>query len=255
MPSWLEQVGRFALFSLRVLADVPFLLIQPRTTVAQFGRFIIGTLPIVVIIGISLGLVSWMHVGSILQRFDSEQLLPTLLMVAVVLEFGPVSVGLIAASRLAAGLAAEIAAMKATEQIDAVRVLGVDPYVRIFAPRVLACVLVLPPLTVAIDYAALVGSYAAEWLGGGLSWELYYQYALDQSYLGEAILATFKTTVFGLLVGLVSCWYGMHAESSTEAVGLASTRAVVGSMLCVLISNVFLVRAIQLLAPLLGSRP
>lgn len=213
----------------------------------QCARFVVGMLPIVLIIGVSLGLVAWMHVGAILHRFDSEQLLPTLLAVAVVLEFGPVSVGLLASSRLAAGLAAETAAMKATEQIDALRCLGVDPTFRLLAPRVAACVLVLPPLTVAIDYAAVCGSYAAEWLGGGLTWSLYYQYALEQLHLREAVLATGKTAIFGLLVGLVSCWYGMESESSTEAVGRASTRAVVAATLAVLISNVFMVRIIQLL--------
>lgn len=246
MLSALEQIGHFTVFSLRVIADLAFQLVRPRATLAQCARFVVGMLPIVLIIGVSMGLVAWMHVGAILHRFDSEQLLPTLLMVAVVLEFGPVSVGLLAASRLAAGLAAEIAAMKATEQVDALRCLGVDPAVRLLAPRVAACILVLPPLTVAIDYAALCGSYAAEWLGGGLTWSLYYQYSLDQIHVREAALATCKTALFGLLVGLISCWYGMQAESSTEAVGRASTRAVVAATLAVLVSNVFLVRIIQL---------
>ena len=246
MLSILDRIGRFSLFAAHVAWVVPRSLLRPSLILIQLARFTIGSLPVVLIIGFSLGLVTWMHLGQLLARFESQTLLPSVLMVAVVLEFGPVSVGLLAASRLAAGLAAELSAMNTSEQIDALRSQGVDPYVRLFAPRVIACALVLPPLAIIVDYSALLGSYLAEMLGGDLSWTLYRESAIEHLSVLEAALATAKTIVFGLLVSLISCWQGIQAERSTEAVGQAATHAVVLSTVAVLVSNVFLVRLIQI---------
>jgi phospholipid/cholesterol/gamma-HCH transport system permease protein len=242
----METLGRFSFFALRVMSVVPGALLRPGPVMAQCVRFTGGSLVMVLVIGLSLGVVAWMHLGGVLRRFEIENLLPALLMLAVVVEFGPVSVGLIAAARLAAGIAAELAAMKVTEQLDALELMGVPVARRLLAPRVLACALVLPPLTVLMDYSALVGSFAAERLGGELTWTLYWRFAIDRLTPMEAILATAKTAVFGLLVGLLGCWHGVRAAASTDAVGSSATRAVVASTLSVLVGNVLLVRAIQL---------
>src|SRR5262249_32297928 len=176
-----------------------------------------------------------------------KQLLPQALALGVVLEFAPITAGCIVASRTGAGLGAELGSMRLTEQLDALEVLGLSPLKELIAPRVLACMLALPLLTVFIDYLALAGSYGAEALGGSLSWTEYRNAYLSRLRLEDVIPATFKTIVFGYLIGVTGCYFGMHAQGGTEGVGRAATRGVVASLFLVVLANVFLVRIIQLM--------
>lgn len=135
--------------------------------------------------------------------------------------------------------------MRLTEQIDALEVLGLSPIKLLVAPRVLACMLALPLLTITIAYAALAGSYLAESLGGSLSWTQYQAACLRSLRLRDAVPATLKTSVFGYLIGTAGCWFGLNAHGGTEGVGQAATRGVVSATFLVLLANVGLVRLIQ----------
>lgn len=243
----LASFGDFSAFALRVLAASPYSLLHPLPVLTQLARFIAGMLGLVMLVGFSLGLVAWMHMGVILARFESQTLLPSMLMIAVVMEFGPIATGLLASSRLAAGLAAELSAMNAAEQLDAMECLGVSPLRRLIAPRVIAAAISLPLLTVVMDYFAFAGSLVAERLAGELTWIEYRTHAVELLKPFETVLATAKTAIFGMLVGLTACYCGATAERSAEAVGQSATRAVVAATLAVLLCNIFLVRIIQLL--------
>ncbi|QDU64500.1 putative phospholipid ABC transporter permease protein MlaE [Planctomycetes bacterium Pan216] len=245
MVAFFDTIGRFSEFAGQVLWALPGLARRPALVARQLVHVIAGTAGLIAFVGASLGLVTWMHLATILGQFDSEALLPSLLMLAVVVEVGPALVGVIAAGRLGSGLAAELAAMQTGEQVDALRCLGFDPIKRLVAPRVAACLIALPLFTILIDYAALLGSYFAEASSGRLTWSQYAHASLDLLGPIEAILAVAKTAVFGLFVGWIGCWLGLNAERSTTAIGQAATRAVVWSTLAVLAGNVVLVRLIQ----------
>ncbi len=242
----LEQAGRFTAFAVEAATALPAALRRPGLVAEQFARVLLGSLPMVVVAGAALGVVAWLQIRGLLFNFQSVSLLPSALALAVVWEFGPVSAGLIAAGRVGAGLGAELGAMKITEQIDALRMLAVSPLRRLVAPRVLACLCALPLLAVLIDYVALLSSFAAEALGGNLTWTQYRLECLRYLRLVDVIPATLKTVVFGFLVGVTGCWCGLQAGHGTEEVGRASTRAVVLATLLVLVSDVILVRIIQL---------
>jgi phospholipid/cholesterol/gamma-HCH transport system permease protein len=134
-----------------------------------------------------------------------------------------------------------------TEEIDAREVLGAPTIASLVAPRVLACALAVPLLTVLLDAFAVFGGLVAELLGGSLSAEVFQRRSLDFLRLSDVIPATLKTIVFGVLVALIGCWTGLHADRSTEAVGHAATKGVVRSMLAVFAANVVLVPTIQAL--------
>lgn len=242
----LTNCGDFVRFFLAVIRRLPAAATRPALVLQQAARAVGSAAPLAAMVGFCLGAVAWLHAGLMLKRFEASAWLPTVLMTAVVLEFGPIAVGLLAASRLASGLAAELAAMKATEQIDALQLLGVCPVLRLAAPRTLALVAVLPPMTVLVDYASLGGGLAAELAAGDLSWQLFVRQGIENLRFAEMTLATLKTAVFGLLVATAACWQGLRCEPDTAAVGAAATKAVLWSTLAVLVANVFLVRAIQL---------
>src|SRR5262249_50227904 len=112
--------------------------------------------------------------------------------------------------------------MKLTEQIDALEVLGLSPLRELVAPRLLACMLALPVLTLFIAYLALGAGYVAEALGGSMPFQLYANECLRALRLRDVVPAVLKTVVFGYLVGLVGCWKGMTAHGGTEGVGHAA---------------------------------
>jgi phospholipid/cholesterol/gamma-HCH transport system permease protein len=246
----LVAVGRLSHFALRVLFALPSALRRPQDLFLQFYRVLLGAMPLAVTAGTAIGVVVWMHLRGSLQSVGGPgavQYLPQALALAVVLEFAPIGAGLLVAGRSGASLGAELGSMRESEQIDALEALGQSPLHLLVAPRVLACMLALPLLTVFIDYLALFAAYAAEAIGGTLTATQYSAEVLRVLKLHDVVPATLKTIVFGYLVGTVGCYHGLNATGGTEGVGRAATRGVVGSIFLVLIADVLLVRAIQLL--------
>jgi phospholipid/cholesterol/gamma-HCH transport system permease protein len=242
----LEGLGRYGHFALRTLAALPRVLLRPRDLAQQLHQILLGALPLGVVAGLALGAVIWLHLHRVLNRFDATEYLPQALALAVVLEFAPTGAGLIVAGRSGASLGAELGSMRLTEQIDALELLGRSPLELLVAPRVLASMLAMPLLTVFITYCALAGSFAAELVGGNMSWAQYQAQCLRGLRLADVLPATLKTVVFGYLIGVTGCYFGMAAQGGTEGVGRAATRGVVVSTFLVLASNVLLVRLIQL---------
>jgi phospholipid/cholesterol/gamma-HCH transport system permease protein len=226
---------------------VPLALLRPRELLIQLFHILLGALPLGTVAGLAIGVVIWLHLHRVLERFGAQQYLPQFLALALALEFAPTGAGLIVAGRSGASLGAELGSMRLTEQIDALEVLGLSPLRLLVGPRVLACMLALPLLTVFIIYFGLVGSFTAEAVGGSMSWLQYRNECLRNLRLGDVIPATLKTVVFGYLIGVTGCYCGLQATGGTEGVGRAATRSVVASIFLVLASNVLLVPLIQLL--------
>lgn len=249
MLDFLEHLGRYAHFALQSLFAALLSLRRPRELVRQFYRVYVGALPLTCIAAVAVGLVFYLHLHGVLLRFGrgNEQLLPQALALAVTMEFAPMGAGIIVAGRSGASLGAELGYMKLSEQIDAVEVLGLSPVQQLVAPRVMSCMLALPLLTVTFAFLAVLGGFLAETLGGKMGWTEYQHEALRGLQLHEVIPATLKTVVFGYLIGVTGCYVGMGAHGGTEGVGRAATNGVVLSTLLVVVSNVALVKAIQIL--------
>jgi phospholipid/cholesterol/gamma-HCH transport system permease protein len=246
---WLEQCGRYSHFAIRALAATPRVLGRPGDLLAQIYNVLIGALPLGVVAGLAVGAVVWMHLRDVVETLagrEAVSLLPRALALAVALEFAPIVAGLMVAGRTGASLGAELGSMRLTEQIDALEVLGLSPLRILVAPRVLACMIALPLLTVFISYLGILSGFLAETLSGGsLTWAQYHTESLRNLTLRNVLPATLKTVVFGYLIGVSGCYFGMQAGGGTEGVGRAATRSVVVSIFLVLIADVVLVRAIQ----------
>jgi phospholipid/cholesterol/gamma-HCH transport system permease protein len=251
MLVFLENLGCATHFAWRVLLALPFACRRLSDLAIQLYEVLLGALPLGMAAGTAIGVVVWLHLRGTLQSVGGPtavQYLPQALALAVVLEFAPLAAGLIVAGRSGASLGAELGSMRLTEQIDALEVLGLSPLRALVAPRVLACMLTLPFLTLFIAYLAIAAGYSAEALGGGLSWTQYRSACLRVLTLHDAVPAVLKTVVFGYLIGISGCWFGMNAQGGTEGVGQAATRGVVVSIFLVLIADVVLVKLIQVIA-------
>lgn len=246
----LEKLGQGAYFALRATVLLPTALTRPGYLFSQLYHILLGGLPLGITAGAAIGVVVWLHLRGALQSVGGPgavQYLPQALSLAVVLEFAPLTAGLLLAGRTGASLGAELGSMKQTEQIDALEVLGLSPLRELVAPRVLACMLASPLLTLFISYLALGSGYLAEAVGGSMTGQQYLNECLRVLTLRDVVPATLKTMVFGYLIGLVGCWKGLTAQGGTEGVGHAATGGVVTSILLVLVANVVLVKIIQLI--------
>ena len=241
-----QGLGRFLGFVLEAIGGaVASIRRRPGARLGQFERVALGSLPLVAAAGSSVGLVTWLQLRRLMAEYGFEANLPSVLAAAVLVETGPILASLLVAGRLGAGLAAELGSMNLTEEVDALAVLGAPVVPTLVGPRVLACTLAVPLLTIAIDGSALVGGLIAELAAGTLSAQVYWRGVPVFLRLSDVIPATLKTAVFGMTIGLVGCWTGLNADRSTEAVGRAATRGVVRSMLAVFAVNVVLVPLIQ----------
>jgi phospholipid/cholesterol/gamma-HCH transport system permease protein len=245
MRSVIEWIGSLAQF---IGATVKAALFPPyewHELAKQIDDIGTRSLPLVGAAGAAIGIVLAMQTRSTLDRFGAGSLLPSMIAIAVVRELGPVITGLMVAGRIGAGLAAELGSMRVTEQIDALEVSAVDPLRYLVAPRVLACVIAMPLLTIYCDFLALAGGYGAASITMQTSIRLYFDASMQVIEFADLVPSIAKTAVF--LIGAIGCYQGYSTRGGTAGVGRSATVAVVLSSLMVILSDVVLVKITQIL--------
>ena len=206
---------------------------------------------LVVITGLSIGAVLSMQSRGTLSRFGAESVLPAMLALSIVKEIGPVLASLVLAGRLGAGMSSELGSMRVTEQIDAMEVAALNPFHYLVVTRVVACIVMFPALTILCDTVALTGGFIESALATGMDYRLFLDSVMSNLRISDIVVSTGKTSLFGFIVGIVSCHFGYTVRGGTTEVGKAAMKAVVLSSLLILGANVLVVRLI-LLVPGLG---
>jgi phospholipid/cholesterol/gamma-HCH transport system permease protein len=245
----LAWVGDVALFGARALFEAllpPYEFKETWRHVYEIGW---RSLPLITLSGLAIGVVLSMHTRASLERFGAEAMIPAGLAIALVRETGPLTAGLLVAGRVGAGIGAELGAMKVTEQIDALEAVAVDSFKFLAVTRIVACIIAMPLLTTIMDFAGIFGGYIAEASISGMSPQLYFHRAFSIVEFTDFVPATFKTAVFGLVIGTVSSYLGFNTTQGTEGVGRASTSSVVLSSICIILINVVLVKLIFFVFP------
>src|SRR5579862_188928 len=186
-----------------------------------------GSLPIVVLTGLSIGAELALNSANTLQRFGSLTLIGQLVSVGMVRELGPIITGLMVAGRNASGMASELGSMVVTEQIDAMRALGTDPMKKLVTPRVVATVFMLFFLTIISDLLGLVGGNMVSSLLLGLDSRQYWTSAWQSLVWRDVSTGLIKPVLFGFVISTVGCYFGMSTRGGTQGVGRSTTQAVV----------------------------
>jgi len=207
------------------------------------------SLPLIAAAGLALGVVTALHTRGTLVNFGAEALIPSLQSASFFYELGPQVTGLLISGRVGAGIGAELSNMRGTEQIDAIEAMSADSFKSLVVTRVVACIVVLPMLTVFMDFTGLLGGFFSEHMASGISLQLYIHRAFNTVGWVNFIAPTLKTTVFGFIIGAVSCYYGYTIDEGSAGVRRAATSSVVMSSLLVIISDVFLVKLIFFFFP------
>ena len=245
----LAWVGDVSLFGLRALVE----LVRPPYEPAEIARHVyeIGwrSAPLIATSGLAIGVVLSMHTRASLERFGAETMIPAGLAIALIRETGPLVTALLVAGRVGAGIGAELGAMKVTEQIDALEAVAVDSFKFLAVTRIVACILAMPLLTTITDFCGIIGGWLAEFSISGMSWRLYFSRAFSLIEFRDFVPATFKTAVFGMIIGTIACYLGFTTSQGPEGVGRSSTRSVVLSSIMIIVTNVVLVRLIFFMFP------
>jgi phospholipid/cholesterol/gamma-HCH transport system permease protein len=243
---WFGDIGLFSWQVLRAAVTPPF---ELRELFLQLDEIGSKSLPLVALAGAAVGVVLSMESRYSLTRFGAKSLLPAAIVFSVIHETGPIITGLVVSGRVGAGIGAELASMKVTEQIDAIEASAVNPYRLLAATRILACMLMLPLLTLAADACGVMMGWLAQALVEPLSLHQFLSSGFKGADFNDFLPPTFKTVAFGLIIGLIACFQGMRTQGGAAGVGRAATTSVVLSSLFVILADVVLVKVILIFFP------
>ncbi len=237
-----EGLASYALFIVRFFAQLAQRPFEWQETSRQMYEVGAKSLIIVGVAGLAIGMVLAMQTGSTLARFGGQGLLPSMIAVAVLREIGPIITALVVSGRVGAGIGAELGAMRVTEQIDAMEVAALNPFRYLVVTRVLACMLMLPILTVYANALALFGGFLVMNIEQNMSLKLYFDSALRFLNLKTVLPALGKTAVFGFIIGSMACYLGYNTSGGTSGVGKSAMIAVVLATLLIIVADVVLVK-------------
>ena len=239
----LQVVGRAGLFGLRGAACI----FAPPWFPGQTGRQLVAigyySLPVVGLTAVFTGAALALNIYTGGGRFDAEQIMPQIVALGITRELGPVLAALMLAGRVSAAIAAEIGAMRATEQIDAMQTLSTDPFRYLIAPRLAAAVIALPLLTLVADTIGIAGGWVVATRTLNFNPVTYVRntWSFIQDWDVESGLI--KAAVFGFIVALMGCYHGYHASGGARGVGRATTHAVVSAAVLIFAADYLLTTA------------
>jgi phospholipid/cholesterol/gamma-HCH transport system permease protein len=236
----LRTAGSVALFAGRGVAAVlspPWFLGQLARQIVAIGYF---SLPVVGLTAVFTGAALALNIYTGGGRFNAEQIMPQIVALGITRELGPVLAALMLAGRVSAAIAAEIGAMRATEQIDALHTLSTDPYRYLIAPRLAAAVLMLPLLTLAADIIGISGGWLVATKTLDFNATVYIRNTWDFLQSWDVISGLIKAAVFGFIVALMGCYHGFNASGGARGVGRATTHAVVSAAILIFAADYLL---------------
>ncbi|MGB1875865.1 MAG: MlaE family ABC transporter permease [Rhodospirillaceae bacterium] len=234
---FLEQLGRFTLFTLTSVSHCVRPPIFPRLIGRQMIDIGYYSLPVVGLTAIFSGMVLALQSYTGFARFNAESAIANVVVLSLTRELGPVLAGLMVAGRIGASMAAEIGTMRVTEQIDALTTLSTNPYKYLIAPRLIAGLLMLPLLVLVADIIGVFGGYIVGVYKLGFNPNVYLSNTIDFLEPIDVISGLVKAAVFGFIIALMGCYNGFNSKGGAQGVGSATTNAVVSSSILILVFN------------------
>lgn len=202
----------------------------------------VRSLPLIFVVAISVGMVMALQFGIGLEKFGGKLYIPKLVSVSLVRELGPIFCSLMFAARVGAGITAEVASMVVSQQVDALRALGTSPIKKIIIPRVIACLIALPLLSVISNIIGVLGGLAVGTFDLNLNAGFYLQKIQASVTLADFFSGFGKTIFFSFFISIPACFYGLNVQRGTRGVGIATTEAVVTASILIFLGDYFLTK-------------
>ncbi|WP_050602278.1 ABC transporter permease [Ruegeria sp. 6PALISEP08] len=235
--SLMAAFGRVALFALDAISHI----LRPPFYPREFGMALLNigwlSLPVVGLTAIFTGGALALQIYAGGARFNAEAVVPQIVAIGMVRELGPVLVGLMIAARVTSSIAAEIATMKVTEQIDALVTLSTHPMKYLTAPRVLAALITVPALVAVGDVIGIAGGYTVATQNLGFNPATYLKNTVDFLETRDIVSSLVKGAAFGLIAAIMGCYYGMNSGRGAQGVGRATKGSVEAAAVLILAAN------------------
>jgi phospholipid/cholesterol/gamma-HCH transport system permease protein len=210
-----------------------------RLVIPQMYEVGFKSVPVIGITGAFIGMVLAIEAYTQFRSIGQENRLGGIINVSVVKQIGPVLAAVMLAGRVGGALTAELGTMNVTEQLDALRVMGADPVRVLVVPRFLACIILLPILTIYSDMLGVLGGWLVSVKSLGIPADPYWRYssaAVDNWQIFEGLI---KAMFFGAAIGLISCYKGFTCGAGAQGVGRACTESFVTSFIAIIVLNFF----------------
>lgn len=241
--SALAGVGRISIFAFNTVKHLfspPFYGKELFAALIQIGWL---SLPVVGLTAFFTGGALALQIYAGGARFNAESVVPSIVAIGMARELGPVLGGLMVAARVSSSIAAEIGTMKVTEQIDALVTLSTNPMKYLTLPRVLAATLAVPILVAVGDAIGIMGGFIVGTERLGFNAAAYLKNTVDFLTIADITSGMIKGAVFGFIVALMGCFFGMNSGRGAQGVGRATKSAVVTSSVMILAANYILTEA------------
>jgi phospholipid/cholesterol/gamma-HCH transport system permease protein len=237
---WIVELGNFSLFCGRTAR---WLVTRPprrETIFPNFYQIGVLSLPVVALTGTFIGMVLVVQTYVQFRMMHMETRLGAVINMSLVRELGPVLAATMLAGRVGSSMAAELGTMRVTEQIDALTSMGANPIHYLVVPRFLACLLLIPALTIMADFMGVVGAFIYSVYFYGI--DKHHYLAHSQQFVGnfDFFAGVLKSLFFGAAIALIGCHRGFHCHAGAEGVGRAATTAFVASFVVILLLNLLL---------------
>lgn len=236
----ITTIGDMTLFTWRMLK---WLFTRPPcrgTVLVNFYQVGALSLPVVALTGTFIGMVLAVQSYAQFHAIGLDSRLGAVINSTLVKELGPVLAATMLAGRVGGAMAAVLGTMRVTEQIDALTAMGADPIHYLVVPRFLACILLIPSLTIMADFMGIVGGYFYSVIILGIDHAAYLNHSRDGVTGFDLFSGIFKSVFFGSTIAIVSCYRGFNCEAGAEGVGKAATTAFVYSFVLILAVDLFL---------------
>jgi phospholipid/cholesterol/gamma-HCH transport system permease protein len=229
----LAIVGRVTLMVVEMFRVTARRLPSLRLILQQMDVVGVESLWLVIVVSLFTGAVAAVQAAYQFSNVVPLRYIGSVVLRSVVIELGPVLTALVVGGRVGASIAAELGTMKVTEQIDALRAMGINPIRFLVVPRVIAGIVMLPVITIYADAIAVFGGWLVSWLTLGVSSHTYIGALRQYFYLRDVASGLLKAMFFGGIISTMGCYAGFQTEGGASGVGRATTTAVVS--LCVMV--------------------
>lgn len=237
---FLSAAGRLAWFTSQTVSHCfrpPFYWGQIVKQLIDIGYY---SLPVVGLTALFTGMVLALQSHSGFARFEAESAIPTVVVLSITRELGPVMAGLMVAGRIGAAIAAELGTMRVTEQIDALTTLSTNPIKYLIAPRLIAGVVMMPILVLISDIIGVFGGFLVSVYRLDFNASHYISQTWEYLMWSDVSSGLWKAAVFGAIIVLMGSYNGFNSKGGAQGVGAATTNAVVSASILILISNYIL---------------
>ncbi len=238
----ISDLQDYYLLALRGLAGTVTKPFYFRDTIEQMDYAGAGSFLIIVLVSLFIGMALALQLSAEFSRLGLKMYTGKAVGITIIREVGPVMAALVFTGRVGAGMASELGSMVLGHQVDSLRVFGVDPIKKLVTPRIITSIIMLPVLTIIGDALSIFGAYYVVVFVSNQSGYVYWRAIRDVLIFENVVAGTVKPFIFGFLISSISCYSGLTTTGGAIGLRRATTRAVVFSIIVIIISDFTLTR-------------